>query len=483
MTTKIYLINPPFLPHFVRCGRWQGVRARGKTLYYPIWLSYATGVLEQHSYETRLVDAIARKWTYNEALNDIAMFDPDVIVVDTNFSSIKNDVHFASTVSHTMNNATIVITGPPTSVYANDILHLFKGCIVARKEFDYTVLEIVDKIKNNEPKNGILGISYMEGGKILHNQDRPYLTSNDLDNLPYVSKIYKKHLKINDYWLDHTLNPMIQIITSRGCPNLCTFCSWPENLTGRKYRARSPKNVVDEVEWVLKNLPKVKEIFFEDDAFTIDKDRLFRFTDEVKQRGLNFIWSCQTRPTLDIETLKKMKAAGCRLLDVGFESGNDLILNNVKKGLLTQTSMKFARNAKKAGLMLLADFVFGLPGETSDTIKQTIDFIYKIQPDLLQIAVATPIPGTAFYNWCKNNNYLLSELPAETINEYGFQKCIISYPNLSKNELQNQVNATLKEYYLNPSYFKVVLDNICRKNGLSEFKRIVYSAIYFLTNK
>ncbi|MEN3052316.1 MAG: radical SAM protein [Candidatus Methanosuratincola petrocarbonis] len=477
---KIYLINPPFLKNFVRCGRWQGVRARGKTLYYPIWLSYATGILEQHSYETRLVDAIARKLTHVEALNDIVAYSPDVVVVDTNFSSLNNDINFAIAISKQLKDITIVITGPPTSVYATEILRMCKRFVVARKEFDYTILDIVKTIENQGSKNSILGISYIDNGKIFHNPDRPYLSSADLDCLPFVSKVYKKHLNINDYWLDHTLNPMVQIITSRGCPNSCTFCSWPENLTGRKFRARNPKNIVDEMEWVQKNLPKVKEIFFEDDNFTTNKNRVLKFCDEILNRKLDVIWSCQTRPTLDYETMKKMKDAGCRLLDVGYESGNDNILYNVKKGFLTKTSLNFAKNAKKIGLMVLGDFVFGLPGETENTIQQTIDFINTLQPDILQISIATPIPGTKFYEWCKANGYLLFPDPKQSIDDFGYQKCVISYPKLDNHVLQQYVNQALRKYYINPSYVKIVFKNISKRNGFLELKRILTSAKYFL---
>ncbi len=478
---KIYLLNPPFMDGFVRCGRWQGVKARGKTLYYPIWLAYATGVLEEKGYDVRLVDAIARKWSNEETLHDIKKFRPDMLVVDTNFSSMVNDVKLAVDVKNKLNNSLVtVIVGPPAAVYTEKFLLELGADIVARKEIDFTLPEIVEVLEEKRELASVLGISYVNDGLVIHNPERPYLTSEELNDLPFVSKVYKRHLNISDYWLDHTLNPMVQIITSRGCPNLCTFCSWPENLMGRKFRARSPRNIADEIEWILNNLSEVKEVFFEDDAFTINKKRVIEFTNEIQKRNLKFNWSCQARANLDYETMRMMKDSGCRLLDVGFESGSNTMLKNMKKGLTVERAEKFTADAKKAGLLILADFMFGLPGETQDTMSQTVKFINEIKPNLLQIAVATPIPGTQFYEEVKEKGYLLEDDPSKTIDDNGFQKCLVSYPNLSSQELEKAVDSALKGYYLNVSYIPVAFSNIFRRNGVNEFKKIIGSAYLFL---
>jgi radical SAM superfamily enzyme YgiQ (UPF0313 family) len=179
--------------------------------------------------------------------------------------------------------------------------------------------------------------------------------------------------------------------------------------------------------------------------------------------------------------MKVMKKAGCRLLDVGYESGNDKILKNIKKGTTVNQLREFTLNAKKAGLKILADFVIGFPGETKETAEKTISFIKELKPDLLQIAVATPMPGTDFYNYCKNEGYLLINDLEESLDEYGFQKCIISYPNLSSDEITAYVDGALKSYYLNISYLPIVLKNITGKNGLSELKSLITSAKMYLS--
>jgi len=475
---RIYLLNPPYIENFVRCGRWQGVTARGGTLYYPIWLAYATGVLEKIGHEVRLVDAVARRWDRNKVLEDAKEFKPDLVVVDSNFSSLQNDIDVAKIIKENTG-AVSVIVGPPASQFPEKILN--NGVdIVARFEYDFTLSDIAETIDKNSDFTKIRGISYKENGKIIHNPDRDFTSSEELDRIPFVSKVYKDHLNIKDYFLNHALYPMVQIFTGRGCPNRCTFCSWPKTLMGRKYRVRSVQNVADEFEFVANELPEVKEIFIEDDTFTINKKRVKQFCEEIKRRRIDISWGCQSRADLDYETMKAMREAGCRLLDVGYESGSDEILKNIKKGITVNQLREFTKNAKKAGLKILADFVIGFPGETKETAEQTIRFIKEIKPDLLQVAVATPIPGTEFYDYVKENGFLLVDDLEESLDSWGAQKCIISYPEFTKEDIENYVDRALKEYYLSPSYIPIAMKNILRKNGLHELKVMVKSAKVFL---
>jgi len=474
---RVCLLNLPFVKNFVRCGRWQGVAARGKTLYYPLWLAYAAGFLENNDHEVQLIDSIANEMELDELMDNVTKFNPELLVIDTNFSSLKNDITISKLLKE-KTGATLVMVGPPVSQFADEIV---KNGIdfAARFEFEETVKEIAESLHEGDFSE-IKGISYKKDGEIVHNPNRDPTTSEFLDELPFVSEVYKKHLKIDDYFLSHSLFPMVQIFTGRGCPNYCTFCSWPETLMGRKYRVRSVENVVDEFEYITRELPEVKEIFIEDDSFTIDKKRLNNFCDELIKRNMGIAWSCQSRADLDYETMQKMKKAGCRLLDVGYESGNDEILQNIKKGVDVNQLKEFTKNAKKAKLKILADFVIGFPGENKETAQKTIDFIKEIKPDLLQIAVATPMPGTEFYDYCKEGNYLLTNDMTESLDESGFQKCIISYPDLSSEEISNYVDTALKGYYLNLSYVPIALKNIMGKNGFHELKGLMTSArMYF----
>ena len=474
---KIYLLNPPFVYRYSRNSRW-AARCRGGALYYPIWLSYATGFLEKEGHKVRLIDAPAWNWSKEDVIKDARKFKPDLIVAESNFQSLTNDMKVTKEIKNATG-AISVVVGPPASQFPERILN--DGIdIVARFEYDFTVRDIAEAVEAGKNFKGINGISYKENGKIIHNPDREFITSQELDEIPFVSKVYKEHLNIKDYFLGHALYPMVQIFTGRGCPNRCTFCSWPKTLMGRKYRVRSVENVVDEFEYITKELPEVKEIFIEDDTFTINKKRIREICEEIKKRKLNITWSCNARANLDYETMKVMKEAGCRLLDVGYESGSDEILKNIKKGITTQDSRRFTKDAKRAGLMILADFIFGMPGETKETAEMTIRFAKEIKPNIVQFAVATPIPGTEFYDYVKENGFLLVDDLERSLDDQGFQKCIVSYPEFTREDIEYYVDKALKEYYLSPSFIPIAMKNVLRKNGLHELKVMVKSANIFL---
>ncbi|MDO8726852.1 MAG: radical SAM protein [Candidatus Methanoperedens sp.] len=476
---KIYLLNPPYFPHFGRGARWQDT-GRGGTLYYPIWLSYAAAVLEQ-DHKIKLVDAPAWNWSREDVLADIKIFDPKLIVIDSSFPSLNNDINIAKSIKQIYSDVKIVLVGPPASQFPEKILENGAIDFVAKWEYDFILKEIAENLESNRSFKEISGISYKDGGKIVHTQKRDFTNSSDLDKIPFVSKIYKKYLNINNYFLGQSLYPQVQIFTGRGCPNGCTFCSWPQTLMGRKYRVRSIQNVLDELEWIEKNLPTLKEVFFEDDTFTIDKKRVIEFTEGYLKRNLKITWSCNARATLDYETMKKMKKSNCRLLIVGNESGNNEILKSICKGITVDDIRNFSKSAKKAGLLVHGDYIIGLPGETKETIENTRNLIKETKPDILQIAVASPFPGTEFYNWCKVNGYLITDDPNEYLDEQGHQKAIISYPGLPSDEMTKEVDKILKEYYLSVSYIPIAFNNIFRKNSILETKRMLKSAKVLLS--
>jgi len=475
---KIYMLNPPYFPHFFRSARWQDT-GRGGTLYYPIWLAYAAGLLETE-FQVRLVDAPAWGWDRKEVIEDIDKYNPDLIVLDSSPTSLNNDLEVAGEIKFHCEKM-IVLVGPPAAQLSEQILQSQNVDFVARFEYEYTLLELARTLEKKGDFREVKGISYKSNGKIVHNQDREWASSEELDRIPFVSMVYKKHLDIKDYFLSSSLYPEVQIFTGRGCPFLCTFCSWPETLMGRKHRVRSVTNVLDELVWIENNLPEVKEVFFEDDTFTINKKRVIEFCKGYKQRGLKVAWACNARADLDYETMKNMRKTGCRLVIVGYESGDDEILKNIKKGITTSHIRQFAKNARRAGLLVHGDFVIGLPGETKETIIKTEKIIKEVKPDILQVSVASPFPGTEFYKWAKENDFLITDDPNEYLDHQGHQKAIINYKNLSSRDIEKAVDLILKKYYLNPHYIPIAVKQVIRNNGLNEFKRLWYSAIIFLS--
>jgi len=460
--------------------RWQET-ARGGTLYYPIWLAYATGVLEEE-YEVRLVDAPAEGLKLNDVVRDAETFKPDVIVVETSFTSRRNDLRVTEALKSAIPEAYTVIVGPPITVFYDRFLQSPAVNAVIRGEYDLALKELVNVLEIGREPESVGGVSVKKpDGTVKHSKEslkRP-MSTQEMNSLPFVSKVYKRHLNIRNYFLSSALYPEVQILSSRGCPFHCTFCEWPQVFTGRVYRVRSVENVVEEMEWIKENLPEVKEIVFEDDTFGLNRKWLERFVDEIIQRGLEVTWSAQVRATLDYEIMRKMRKAGCRLLIVGFESGSDEILKKIKKGINVEQAKRFARNAKRAGVLIHGDFIVGLPGETKETIKATWELIKEIKPEILQVSIATPFPGTEFYEWLRRNGYLRVEDPADYLDNYGHQKCVIDYLDLPAEEIQKTVNRMLMRYYLSPSYIPLALRQILREHGFEELKRILRSAVAF----
>lgn len=472
---KLYLLNPPYFPRFIRSARWQDT-GRGGTLYYPLWLAYACGLLERH-FETRLVDAPAWNWDRQRVVADVRSYKPDLIVVDSSFPSLKNDLAIAALLKE-VSGAVTVLVGPPAALLSVRILGQGGVDVAARWEYEHTVLDLARTLEHGGRLEAVPGISYRAPGGIRHNPDRGFCA--DLDQLPFVTPVYRRHLNIRDYFLGSSLYPVVQVFTGRGCPYRCTFCSWPETLTGRQYRVRSVENVLDELAWIEANLPGVREVFFEDDTFTVSRRRVEEFCAGYRRRKLAVPWACNARATLDGETMKRMKTAGCRLLIVGYESGDDGILRNIRKGITTADIRSFASAARRAGLLVHGDFIIGLPGETHATVAATVRLIREVRPDILQVSVASPFPGTEFYRWAREHGYLITDEPEDYLDDQGHQRSVVSYPWLSAEEIAAYVDRILRDYYLSVRYVPLALRQIFRPNGLYEFFRLVYSTRRFL---
>ena len=268
----------------------------------------------------------------------------------------------------------------------------------------------------------------------------------DLDAIPWVAPIYKRDLDITKYNIPFLLHPYLSLYTTRGCPALCTFCLWPQTFDDHPWRERSVDNAVEEVKYVLKNFPQLRAIFFDDDTFTIRKQRVLALCEKFKP--LKFTWSCNTRVHVDLETLKAMRGAGCRLFIVGFESGDPQILKNIKKGTTVEQAREFMKNCKKVGIRVHGDFIIGLPGETPETIDRTIEFAKELDPETIQVSIAHAYPGTELYNYVTSNGYFRPN--AEMTDGKGHQLPHIEYPGLPREAMVEAVDRFYAEYFLRP---------------------------------
>jgi anaerobic magnesium-protoporphyrin IX monomethyl ester cyclase len=471
---KVLLLNPPFLPKYSRSSRSPAVTKSG-TIYYPLWLSYATGVLEKAGHEVLLIDSPAAKSELKDIKQRIVTFDPEIAVFDTSTPSILNDISVLEHVKGWFNgNLLTILVGTHPTALPEETLNLSPQIdIIARKEYDYTLREIADNIANcNKVFTSIQGISYRSEGRIVHNEDRPFIT--DMDEIPFVSTIYKRYLDINSYFYAHVRNPTVSFFAGRGCPNKCFYCVYPQVMFGHKYRHRSPENIVAELEYIQKELPEVKEILIDDDNFTADQEHVLALCDLIIKKKLKVSWTVEARVNLRLDVMKAMKKAGCRMLVAGFESGDQQILNNINKGATIEQAEQFALNAKKADLRVHGCFMVGNKGETRETMNKTLQFALKLNPDTAQFFPLMVYPGTRAYLWAKDNSFIRAESYRDWLSKEGLHNCVLNTQSLTALELVNFCNDARQKFYLRPQYIAGKVADVIMNP--SEIRRTVKAA-------
>ena len=299
-----------------------------------------------------------------------------------------------------------------------------------------------------------------------------------MDQLPFVSTAYKKHLNIKNYFFAAANYPMVMIMTGRGCPHKCFFCVYPQVFHGRFYRVRSAENVVDEFEYILGNFPEVKEIGIEDDCFSANPKRVREICDLIIRRGIRIKWYCNIRGSLDFKTLKRMKEAGCRLVTVGFESGSQKVLDGMNKGERIDRYYQFAKDAHRAGILVHGCIMVGNPGDNKITLKQSYEFAKKINCDSMQFYPLYVYPGTEAFRWAKENDYLRTDDFSQWVTSKGLHNCVLNTPELSSEDMVNLCDHYLKKYHLRPVYILGKMRQAL-KNPSEGFRSLKSARVFF----
>ncbi len=412
-----------------------------KSFWFPTWLAQPAALVPN----SRVLDAPADELTVEASLK-IAR-DYELVIMHTSTPSFPTDARFAEMLRQANPNIKIGLVGAKTMVDPEGSLKAAAAVdFVCREEFDYTCQEVAEGL----PLKDIKGLSYRGAdGRIVHNLPRAII--ENMDELPFVAPVYKRDLKIENYFIGYLKHPYVSFYTGRGCRSKCTFCLWPQTVGGHRYRVRSAANVIAEVQWIKENMPEVEEIMFDDDTFT-DTSNLPRVEEIAAGMGrLGMTWSCNAKANVPYKTLKVMKDNGLRLLLVGFESGDDQILHNIKKGLRTDIARRFSSDCRKLGILVHGTFILGLPGETKETIDKTIKFAKEINPHTIQVSLAAPYPGTTLYKQAVDNGWLQENEAVNLVNDKGVQLAAISYPHLSKEEIFHSMEVFYKEFYFRPN--------------------------------
>ncbi|HQN17677.1 MAG TPA: radical SAM protein [Syntrophobacteraceae bacterium] len=473
---RVLSLNPPFLPKFSREQRSPAVTKSG-TLYYPMWLSYATGVLEDAGFDVKLIDAPAQQKDVREVLDISKAFQPEMVVIDTSTPSIYSDIKMCSQIKKTIPRCITVLVGPHVSALTHETIQLDPSVdVVARGEYDYTLRDLAKAIEAKTDFEGVPGITFRRGEQVFDTPSRPYIT--DLDRIPFVSRVYGKHLNIRDYFYAICRHPEVTIITGRGCPHRCTYCVYPQTFQGRRYRGRSADNVVEEFAFIAESFPYVKEVFLEDDTFTIDRSRCTEICEKLIRSKNRLCWTANSRADVDRETLEMMKAAGCRLLCVGVESGSQAILDGIKKGISLDRIRKFFKDARRVGILVHGCFMVGNRGEDRRSMEETLAFAEELNPDTAQFFPLMLYPGTEAYRLAREEGNILTEDFAQWLTDEGLHHCVLNLPGLTNKDLVGFCDRARRDFYLRPRYVGLKLRQVLFHP--SELRRTAKSLKTFL---
>ena len=436
---KIFLGNSPwYKPGFygVRAGsRWPHFEKSGSSyMPFPFFLAYAASLLEKNGFGVCLVDGIAERLSLEDFYKKVENYQPDLIVYEVSTPSIELDIEVARQTKKRLGNyVPIVFCGAHHDMYTKDFILKYPYVdIILQGEYEFTLLELVHTIERNKPLNPIKGLIFREStDEVVVNARRPLET--DLQQFPWPAR---HHIPMEKYCdLPGGIPaPSLQIWASRGCPFHCIFCSWPQIMYGsNKYRVRDPKDVVDEMEWCI-NKYGFKSVYFDDDTFNIGRPRILQLCKEIKTRNINLPWAIMARADcMDREILTAMRDAGLVALKYGVESGVQEILRETGKSLDIEKVRETVRITRELGIKFHLTFTFGLPGETHETIRKTVDLAMELDPDSLQFSIVTPFPGSKYFDILDKKGYMLSK----NWEEYdGYNRAVIRTEHLSNLDLE-----------------------------------------------
>ena len=442
---KTLFLHPPSFDGFDggAGARYQMTR-EVRSFWYPVWLAQPAALVEG----SKLIDAPPAGLSFADIVPEIR--NRDLVVMHTSTPSFSADAKTAARIKEVNPHIRIGLIGAHVAVQPEQSLNAAPAVdFVARHEFDFTIKEVAE----DRPWADIKGLSWRNrDGSIVHNDPRETLAN--MDELPWVTPVYKRDLKVENYFSGYLKHPYVSFYTGRGCKSRCTFCLWPQTIGGHRYRVRSVEDVAAEMKWAKAAFPHVREFFFDDDTLTDNLPRVEALARELGKLGVT--WSCNAKANVPRKTLEVMKDNGLRLLLVGYESGNQQILFNIKKGMRVEFARRFTRDCHDLGIMIHGTFILGLPGETRETMRETLEFAKEINPHTIQVSLAAPYPGTFLYRQAKENGWLYHE-ESELLTEQGTQIAALNYPHLSHSEIFEAVEDFYRKFYFRPSKIAAIV--------------------------
>ncbi len=464
---KTLFLNPPSYEGFDggAGSRFQAKR-EVRSFWYPTWLAQVAALVPG----SKLIDAPARGLSLDDILPLAGEYE--MLVIYASAPTFHSDIQVAERFKAANPGLMIGLVGahvatvPESSLTASEAVDF-----VARHEFDFTVQEIAE----GRPFAEVDGITWRKDGQVVSNKDRALI--HDMDTLPSVIPVYARDLVVEDYYIGYLKHPYVSFYTGRGCRSKCSYCLWPQTIGGRIYRTQSPQRVYEDVKLALELMPQVKEVFFDDDTFTDDLERAEEVAKLLgpllKSKGVT--WSVNAKANVPFKTLKALKDSNLRQLLVGYESGNQQILNNIRKGTRLDIMRRFTADCHKLGITVHGAFIMGLPGETKETIQETIRFAKEINPHSIQVSLAAPYPGTELYEQAKANGWYAKE--DGLVEGHGNQTAVLSYPSLKSDEIFAAVEEFYRAFYFRPGKIAEMVGEML--TSWTMFKRRIREGVEF----
>jgi len=451
---KVTLVNPPYPQN-----------AHQHPPFIPLSLGYLGAICEKNGYEVRIIDCQGERLTHESFRRELERTDTDIVGITSATLTYKSALKVAKISKEVFPDCITLLGGCHATFWDVNALNECPSLdIIVRKEGEITFLELLRKLENKENLDDVQGITFRRSGSIIRNEDRPYI--ENLDDLPFPAHHLfnlKSYIKVGKL--------IIPVMTSRGCVYWCDFCT-AVRMFGRKYRMRSPKNVVDEIEHVYTTFG-VDQFTFYDDAFTVDPARTEAMCDEIMRRKLPIQWDCETRvDMINKPLLEKMRRAGCIAVWFGVESGCQMIIDKMHKKFTIEQTRKAFKTAHEVGLMTVASVILGFPGETEETAWETINFIKSLDPADVGFYIATPYPGTPLYDLVKEKGWLKTD----DFDKYDTATPVFETPYLSMEKLKEIRFKAYQQFYLRPGYIFKML----RKGGIYGVSTLKTSMAYLL---
>jgi anaerobic magnesium-protoporphyrin IX monomethyl ester cyclase len=459
---RVLIINPPWP------GKGFGTRSQNriikhrsdKYLQYPIFLGYSASQLKAAGHDVCYIDAVIEDLDLQQTVERAKTCLPDVLFMETTTPSISAD--YASLIAlKQKTGATIIVGGPHATYFHKAVLQECDAIdVVIRHEFDTKIARVVSSLNALE---NIGGITYRSPqNEIIANGDGKY--QQNLDCIPSPDREVVPWHWYLEAW--YSKRPFMNMMTSRGCPYHCAFCLWPQNMYGHKQRFRSLDNVFLELHDLIDRYG-LKEINIDDGTFTTDKNRVIAFCQRLRRENIKLVWTCNGRVDhLDDTMLAEMKTAGCKMIRLGVESGSQEVLDKIRKNLTLKQIEDGVRMVKKHRIQALGGFMFGFPCDSRKTVEQTLAFAKRLSPDQVQFSICMSYPGTALYEYARDNHLLVAKDFKEFDMTFG---PVVQTIDMERDELVHILSRAYREFYFRPAYF---LQTLLHLNSVDEIKRV-----------